>query len=153
LLAEYVHQDASLEMRLEKLLSEISALGDGDLRVQAEVTPDLLGVVADSINYLICELAKVIIRVQKTTVEEIASSNKMLSVVQEEIQVFENIAKVALPSDTATYENITTPLVGLYKSTKSLKEDIERRLDLSNRLYASVSVFRLPPEETLYWGQ
>jgi TIR domain len=150
LLAEYVHKDASLEMRLEKLLAEISAVGDGDLRVQAEVTSDLLGIVADSINYLICELAKVIIRVQKISGEEIASSKKMLSVVQEEIQMIESIPELVNTSDPITRESITTHLDYMYKSTKALKEDLERRLDLSNRLYASVSTFRLPAEETLY---
>ena len=41
--------DASaLQAQIEKLLQEVSAVGDGDLRVQAEVTPDTLGVLADS---------------------------------------------------------------------------------------------------------
>src|SRR5579884_2229587 len=39
---------AALQAQIEKLLQEVSAVGDGDLRVQAEVTPDTLGVLADS---------------------------------------------------------------------------------------------------------
>ena len=59
--------DASaLQAQIEKLLQEVSAVGDGDLRVQAEVTPDTLGVLADSFNYMIEELAKVVGRVQST---------------------------------------------------------------------------------------
>jgi len=38
---------AALQAQIEKLLQEVSAVGDGDLRVQAEVTPDTLGVLAD----------------------------------------------------------------------------------------------------------
>src|SRR5690349_20976110 len=41
---------AALQAQIEKLLQEVSAVGDGDLRVQAEVTPDTLGVLADSFN-------------------------------------------------------------------------------------------------------
>src|SRR6266851_2003619 len=55
---------AALQAQIEKLLQEVSAVGDGDLRVQAEVTPDTLGVLADSFNYMIEELAKVVGRVQ-----------------------------------------------------------------------------------------
>ncbi len=57
---------AALQAQIEKLLQEVSAVGDGDLRVQAEVTPDTLGVLADSFNYMIEELAKVVGRVQAT---------------------------------------------------------------------------------------
>src|SRR6266581_1822539 len=57
---------AALQAQIEKLLQEVSAVGDGDLRVQAEVTPDTLGVLADSFNYMIEELAKVVGRVQTT---------------------------------------------------------------------------------------
>src|SRR5581483_12291763 len=51
---------AALQAQIEKLLQEVSAVGDGDLRVQAEVTPDTLGVLADSFNYMIEELATVV---------------------------------------------------------------------------------------------
>jgi len=153
LLTEHVHKDASLEMRLEKLLGEISAVGDGDLRVQGEVTPDLLGVVADSINYLICELAKVIIRVQKTTAVEIETSNQMLSTVKQQIQLIENISQAVLASNPNPDENIRIPVVNMYKYTKDLRKDIEHIRNLSNQLYASVSSFQLPLEETLYWRQ
>src|SRR6266536_1154665 len=60
---------AALQAQIEKLLQEVSAVGDGDLRVQAEVTPDTLGVLADSFNYMIEELAKVVGRVQSTAVQ------------------------------------------------------------------------------------
>lgn len=60
---------ATLQAQIEKLLQEVSAVGDGDLRVQAEVTPDTLGVLADSFNYMIEELAKVVGRVQLTAVQ------------------------------------------------------------------------------------
>src|SRR5260370_21396096 len=59
---------AALQAQIEKLLQEVSAVRDGDLRVQAEVTPDTLGVLADSFNYMIEELAKVVGRVQNTAV-------------------------------------------------------------------------------------
>ncbi|QBD82389.1 HAMP domain-containing protein [Ktedonosporobacter rubrisoli] len=69
---------AALQAQIEKLLQEVSAVGDGDLRVQAEVTPDTLGVLADSFNYMIEELAKVVGRVQSTAVQVTNATRRIL---------------------------------------------------------------------------
>ena len=69
---------AALQAQIEKLLTEVSAVGDGDLRVQAEVTPDTLGVLADSFNYMIEELAKVVGRVQSTAVQVTNATRRIL---------------------------------------------------------------------------
>jgi methyl-accepting chemotaxis protein len=69
---------ATLQNQIEKLLTEVSAVGEGDLRVQAEVTPDTLGVLADSFNYMIEELVKVIGRVQVTTQQVINATRRIL---------------------------------------------------------------------------
>ncbi len=69
---------AVLQAQIEKLLQEVSAVGDGDLRVQAEVTPDTLGVLADSFNYMIEELAKVVGRVQATTLQVMNATRRLL---------------------------------------------------------------------------
>jgi methyl-accepting chemotaxis protein len=69
---------ATLQAQIEKLLQEVSAVGDGDLRVQAEVTPDTLGVLADSFNYMIEELAKVVGRVQATSVQVTNGTRRIL---------------------------------------------------------------------------
>ena len=69
---------AALQAQIEKLLQEVSAVGDGDLRVQAEVTPDTLGVLADSFNYMIEELAKVVGRVQATTLQVTNATRRLL---------------------------------------------------------------------------
>lgn len=69
---------ATLQAQIEKLLQEVSSVGDGDLRVQAEVTPDTLGVLADSFNYMIEELAKVVGRVQATTFQVTNATRRLL---------------------------------------------------------------------------
>ncbi|WP_069803539.1 methyl-accepting chemotaxis protein [Thermogemmatispora onikobensis] len=69
---------AALQAQIEKLLQEVSAVGDGDLRVQAEVTPDTLGVLADSFNYMIEELAKVVGRVQSTAMQVTNATRRIL---------------------------------------------------------------------------
>jgi methyl-accepting chemotaxis protein len=87
---------AALQAQIEKLLQEVSAVGDGDLRVQAEVTPDTLGVLADSFNYMIEELAKVVGRVQSTAVQVTNATRRILDGSAELAQASETqVAQIA----------------------------------------------------------
>ena len=70
--------DTALQSQIEKLLQEVSAVGEGDLTIQAEVTPDTLGVLADSFNYMIEELAKVVGHVQSTTQQVIQQTRRII---------------------------------------------------------------------------
>ena len=65
-----------LQAQVEKLVSEVSGVGEGDLRIQAEVTADALGVLADSFNYMVEELSGLIVRV-KMVAREVESSTTM----------------------------------------------------------------------------
>ncbi|HCI79303.1 MAG TPA: hypothetical protein DHW02_06410 [Ktedonobacter sp.] len=67
----------ALQTQVEKLVSEVSGVGEGDLRVQAEVTTDALGVLGDSFNYMVEELASLIVRV-KMVASEVDSSTGMV---------------------------------------------------------------------------
>ena len=64
LIQETQSQRDVLQSQVEKLVSEVSGVGEGDLRVQAEVTADALGVLADSFNYMVEELGSLIVRVK-----------------------------------------------------------------------------------------
>jgi twitching motility protein PilJ len=50
-----------------KLLDEISALADGDLRIQAEVTDRLTGAIADAVNYAVEEMRELVRRIQRAS--------------------------------------------------------------------------------------
>ncbi len=69
-------QRDNLQAQVEKLISEVSGVGEGDLRVQAEVTADALGVLADSFNYMVEELGSLVVRV-KMVAHEVESSTTM----------------------------------------------------------------------------
>jgi methyl-accepting chemotaxis protein len=64
LIQETQSQRDVLQAQVEKLVSEVSGVGEGDLRVQAEVTADALGVLADSFNYMVEELGSLVVRVK-----------------------------------------------------------------------------------------
>ncbi len=62
-------QHADLQAQVEKLLNEVSGVGEGDLRIEAEVTAGALGALADSFNYMVEELSNLIVRVKMVSSE------------------------------------------------------------------------------------
>jgi methyl-accepting chemotaxis protein len=53
-----------LQFRVDKLISEVTSIGEGDLRMQMEVTNDAMGFLANSFNFMIRELSNLVIRVK-----------------------------------------------------------------------------------------
>jgi methyl-accepting chemotaxis protein len=76
LIQEAQSQRDVLQAQVEKLVSEVSGVGEGDLRIQAEVTADALGVLADSFNYMVEELSSLVVRV-KMVAHEVEDSTTM----------------------------------------------------------------------------
>lgn len=65
--AERKAEADALTQQVLKLLSEIKGAAQGDLTVKAEVSNDILGAVADSFNFLISSLRKVVNGIQELT--------------------------------------------------------------------------------------
>ena len=63
------NEHADLQAQVEKLLNEVSGIGEGDLRIEAEVTAGALGALADSFNYMVEELSSLIVRVKRVAGE------------------------------------------------------------------------------------
>ncbi len=59
-----------------RLLDEIAGLGEGDLTVHATVTEDFTGAIADSINFAVEQLRRLVSRVASTVETVAASSNE-----------------------------------------------------------------------------
>ncbi|HEX9067230.1 MAG TPA: methyl-accepting chemotaxis protein [Ktedonobacterales bacterium] len=70
---------AQLQAQIERLMQDVSLLSEGDLRVKAEVTPDALGVLADSFNYMAEELGKVVGKVQATALQVTNATRRLLA--------------------------------------------------------------------------
>jgi methyl-accepting chemotaxis protein len=69
LIQEAQSQRDSLQAQIEKLISEVSGVGEGDLRIQAQVTADAMGVLADCFNYMVDELGSLVVRVKMVASE------------------------------------------------------------------------------------
>ncbi len=71
-------QHDSIQKSIIKLLEEVSGVAEGDLTKEAEVTADITGAIADSFNYMITELRRVIGDVQEATLHVSSASDEML---------------------------------------------------------------------------
>jgi twitching motility protein PilJ len=76
---EQAEQSNAMQSQIVKLLDEVSSVAEGDLTVEAEVTADALGAVADSFNYMIVELRGIIGRVNNATQQVGNSTDEILA--------------------------------------------------------------------------
>lgn len=72
LAAEEAENEANQSAILQ-LLDELARLADGDLRVEASVTENFTGAIADSINYAIDQMRKLVVRINGHS-QQVASS-------------------------------------------------------------------------------
>jgi len=72
-------QNAALQTQIVKLLEEIGSVAEGDLTAEAEVSADALGAVADSFNYMIAELRRIVGRVNAATRQVGDSTDEILA--------------------------------------------------------------------------
>ena len=66
-----------LQASIVKLLEDVSSVADGNLAVQAEVTADVTGAIADAFNFTVGQLRTLVENVQKTTQEVTVSATEL----------------------------------------------------------------------------
>jgi twitching motility protein PilJ len=68
-----------IQRSVMRLLDEVSGVADGDLTKEAEVTADMTGAIADSFNYMIDQLRKIIANVQTTSLQVSSAATQIHS--------------------------------------------------------------------------
>ncbi|GCE04521.1 methyl-accepting chemotaxis protein [Dictyobacter aurantiacus] len=90
LIQEAEEQRDKLQARVEKLINEVSSVGDGNLCVQAEVDDSELGILADSFNYMIEALGSLVVRVKSVAGEVASSTSKILNCMTQLVETDNN---------------------------------------------------------------
>lgn len=75
-LAETAEKNDRNQTAILRLLDEIGDLADGDLTVQATVTEDFTGAIADSINYSIDQLRELVETINQTAMQVAAAAHE-----------------------------------------------------------------------------
>jgi len=76
----------STQAAIQKLLGEVSDVATGDLTIEADVTMDMTGAIADSFNYMIHQLRTIITQVQETALQVSTSANEIYTTAEELVQ-------------------------------------------------------------------
>ena len=90
-----------MQNAIMKLLEEVSDVASGDLTIEAEVTTDMTGAIADSFNYMIGELRKVVYKVKNATLEVTRSAEEIRNTTEHLSQGSESQATQLLETSSA----------------------------------------------------
>jgi twitching motility protein PilJ len=93
-----------IQAGVQKLLMEVSDVAQGDLTVEAEVTADMTGAIADSFNFMIEELRKVIGNVQETSIQVGSSAAEIQATAENLARGSETQAQQVLETSAAIDE-------------------------------------------------
>jgi len=93
-----------MQAAVMKLLDEVSGVAEGDLTVQAEVTADVTGAVADSINFMIGQLRQIIGQVQAASRQVSTALNELREVTDKLAGGSEDQAAQAVEASVAIEE-------------------------------------------------
>ncbi len=94
-----------------KLLDEMSALADGDLTVEAEVTDQITGAIADSVNFAVIEMRELVGQINRASVE-----------VANESELAVNNAQSVSQSNMQQADQITSAASEMQRVTTSMRE-------------------------------
>jgi hypothetical protein len=143
----------ALERQLDKLLQSINLAADGDLQVHAEVTSDMVGVVANSFNFIVEELVKVVSRVRQVIRGATNAAQRLQGIssdVDRRAKMVEDIAK-ATNAGTQTPDEVASAMSRIAVimretnfATQNANNDISYLADLLELLRDAVAKYRLP---------
>jgi len=122
-------RDARQQAAILSLLDEITNLADGDLTVDVTVTEDFTGAIADSINYTVDTLRRLVGTINDTSVEIAGAATTTQDTAQRMSQASERQAR-----------EISTVATVLTQSSQSLTQVSGRAEELAQEAAASVQV-------------
>ena len=108
-----------------RLLDEMGSLADGDLTVQATVTEDITGAIADSMNYTVEQLRSLVGTLTTTSSQVAESSQETLETAAQLAQSAENQARQV----SAATQSVTE----MAQSIAAVSENATRSADVAQR--------------------
>jgi twitching motility protein PilJ len=137
-----------------RLLNEMGDLADGDLTIKAQVTEDITGAIADSMNYTIDELRNLVtgvnnaaIQVTQKTAQAQSISAELLSAAERQSKEIEETTSQVLQVSKSISEVSTTAEEGARVAQRSLAAADKGRLAVQNSI-AGMNDMREQIQET-----
>ncbi len=120
---EHADQNERNQQAILRLLDEMGSLADGDLTVEATVTEDITGTIADSFNYAIEELRKLVATVNETAIMVDSAAKQTESTAA-------NMAK-ATANQAKEINAATESIVSMAASIEEVSGNAERSSDVA----------------------
>jgi twitching motility protein PilJ len=120
---EQAEQNDRNQQAILRLLDEMGSLADGDLTVEATVTEDITGTIADSFNYAIEELRKLVATVNETAIMVDSAAKQTESTAAHMARAAEN--------QTKEINAATESIVSMAASIEEVSGNAERSSDVA----------------------
>lgn len=120
---EQVEQNERNQQAILRLLDEMGSLADGDLTVEATVTEDITGTIADSFNFAIEELRKLVATVNETAIMVDSAAKQTESTASHMARAAEN--------QTQEINAATESIVSMAASIEEVSGNAERSSDVA----------------------
>ena len=129
-LAETAAQNEANQVAILRLLDEMADLADGDLTVEATVTEDFTGAIADSINFSIEQLRQLVKTINQTAVEVDTSAQETQSTAKELAEAADHQAEEINYATTAVNQ-MTDSMTKVSENASQSAQVAERSVDIA----------------------
>jgi len=120
---EQLQQNERNQQAILRLLDELGSLADGDLTVEATVTEDITGAIADSINYAIEKLRELVATINETAIMVDSAAKQTESTAVHLARAAENQGR--------EINAATESIVSMARSIEEVSGDAERSSDVA----------------------
>jgi twitching motility protein PilJ len=125
------------ETAIQRLLDEMGTLADGDLTVNATVTEDFTGTIADAINYAIDALRSLVATINDTSVQIAAAANETQATALHLADAAEHQARQITMASTAANE-IATSARDVSENSVNITDVAQNSVDIAGKGVAVV---------------
>ncbi len=141
LIREAEGRHAILQMQVEKLIREVSGASQGDLRVQAEIGADSLGVLASFVNHMIRELGSLVITF-KTLANEVERAT---------LQTYDDMMQLVEGTDKQVEFIVTaaTDVEGMANESRRVAQRVQALTRVGKEVYTTTESGRRALQYTL----
>lgn len=130
-------QNRRNQQAIMRLLDEMGDLADGDLTVNATVTEDITGAIADSMNYAIEALRTLVTAINETAGQVSAAAQRTQATAMHLAEASEHQAQQIASASTAVNE-MAISIEGVSRNADQLAEEAQRSVDIAGKGTAAV---------------
>ncbi|MDD3449420.1 MAG: methyl-accepting chemotaxis protein [Gammaproteobacteria bacterium] len=120
-----------------RLLDEMGDLADGDLTVQATVTEDFTGAIADSVNYAVEQLRSLVSAINSTAVQVASASQETRTTAANLAEASRHQAK-EISAATATINDMAVSIEGVSENASESAQVSRRAVEIANKGHQTV---------------